>query len=305
MECIHVLSTTPIASTNGRTTPTNIAPLWPIGGRQERLGKSHRVFAKERDKEKWLVGSAYLLAARSQRQKRDGLPDNPLFLMLLIFLCYTQAGREADRMPTLEERLEALERERAAARAQLQRIDEQIRILQQQITEQRRLRSEQERSTHEKFDGFMQVLVRHASIVVERFDSQESTLSTLQERSGQQTAEIKEASRNAADASQNATITLGLAQTLQANIHSLNRRFDSVDQQISSVKEDITDLDIKYDRLDRNVTDLHGKFDALDSKVDQQGQDIKNLTSKVDQQGETQSRLLQQILDRLPPTSSS
>ncbi len=61
-----------------------------------------------------------------------------------------------DRMPTLEERLEALERALSTIRAEqisdIRQLDERISALHQQVAEQRRRLSERDQDLQQKFD---------------------------------------------------------------------------------------------------------------------------------------------------------
>ena len=62
-----------------------------------------------------------------------------------------------DRMPTLEERLEALERALSTIRAEqisdIRQLDERISALHQQVADQRRRLSERDRDLQQKFDS--------------------------------------------------------------------------------------------------------------------------------------------------------
>ena len=72
----------------------------------------------------------------------------------------------------------------------------------------------------------------------------------------------------------------------------IDQRFDTLNQQMTDVKEDIVDLQIKFDQMNhqmsdakRDIVDLHVKFDGLSDKFD------------------LQRELLLQVLARLPEKS--
>jgi chromosome segregation ATPase len=98
-------------------------------------------------------------------------------------ICYTLQKNREDDMPTLEERLVALERALATMKgeqvADIQQLDERMSALHQQIAEQRRRIAEREQDTqhanqaiadmHQQVDGLVSVLTQQFSAVHQQF----------------------------------------------------------------------------------------------------------------------------------------
>jgi chromosome segregation ATPase len=192
-------------------------------------------------------------------------------------------------MPTLEERLEALERER-------RRIDEQIVALRQQIAEQNRRRVEQEQaleqSISKKFDGLMQVIVENGSAINQAITTRFDALNTrIDEQVATQTATVNTRFDEQTRAIRSQFEDTNMAVTaLTVTVNAQGQNIRTIKNDISTMKEQVADL--KQDNAS-----FYSRFDRIDRSFDQQDQEIKALNRRSDQQ----SILLQQILDRLPP----
>ncbi len=160
-------------------------------------------------------------------------------------------------MPTLEERLEVLERAQSAMKIEqiydVRQLDERITALHRQLAEQRQRLDEQGQAISQlgqtidvKLDGLMQVLVQHANTVNARFDAidqkfiavdarfdamdqkfvaVDARFTGLEERIDRQTVEIK-ARFETGDLY--ATRTWGVVQSQEQDIHTVKERLDQI-----------------------------------------------------------------------------
>jgi uncharacterized coiled-coil protein SlyX len=157
-------------------------------------------------------------------------------------------------MPTLEERLEMLERALSAMKLEqiydVRQLDQRITALHEQIAEQRKRLSEQEQAIGRleqtidaKFDGLMKVLVQHSNALNARLDAQNSSLhqnfatidrnfaaidarfTRLEDQINQQTIEIK-AKFETSDLY--ATRTWGVVQSQEQDIREVKERLGQI-----------------------------------------------------------------------------
>ena len=140
------------------------------------------------------------------------------------------------RMPTLEERLEVLERAQSAMKIEqiydVRQLDERITALHRQLAEQRQRLDEQGQAISQlgqtidvKLDGLMQVLVQQANTVNARFDAVDARFTSLEERIDRQTVEIT-ARFETSDLY--ATRTWGVVQSQEQDIHTVKERLDQI-----------------------------------------------------------------------------
>jgi uncharacterized coiled-coil protein SlyX len=162
-------------------------------------------------------------------------------------------------MPTLEERLEVLERAQSAMKIEqiydVRQLDERITALHRQLAEQRKRLDEQGQAISQlgqtidvKLDGLMQVLVQQANTVNARFDAidqkfiaidqkfaaVDARFTSLEERIDRQTVEIK-AKFETSDLY--ATRTWGVVQSQQQDIHTMKERLDQIVNLLTSKPE--------------------------------------------------------------------
>lgn len=139
-------------------------------------------------------------------------------------------------MPTLEERLEVLERAQSAMKIEqiydVRQLDERITALHRQLAEQRQRLDEQGQAISQlgqtidvKLDGLMQVLVQQANTVNARFDAVDARFTSLEERIDRQTVEIT-ARFETSDLY--ATRTWGVVQSQEQDIHTVKERLDQI-----------------------------------------------------------------------------
>ncbi len=139
-------------------------------------------------------------------------------------------------MPTLEERLEVLERAQSAMKIEqiydVRQLDERITALHRQLAEQRKRLDEQGQAISQlgqtidvKLDGLMQVLVQQANTVNARFDAVDARFTSLEERIDRQTVEIT-ARFETSDLY--ATRTWGVVQSQEQDIHTVKERLDQI-----------------------------------------------------------------------------
>jgi chromosome segregation ATPase len=175
--------------------------------------------------------------------------------MLALLLYYVEEGANVFkeglfRMPTLEERLEVLERALAAMRLEqisdVRQLDERISALHQQLAEQRKHLAERDQAISQlgqtidaKFDGLMQVLAQQANTVNARFDSidtrfdaidqkfiaVDTRFTRLEERIDRQTVEIT-AKFETSDLY--ATRTWGVVQAQEQDMRTVKERLDQI-----------------------------------------------------------------------------
>ena len=155
-------------------------------------------------------------------------------------------------MPTLEERLEVLERALSAMKIEhiydVRQLDERISALHQQLAEQRKRLAEQDQAISQlgqtidaKFDGLMQVLVQQANTVNARFDSMDqkfvavdARFTQLEERIDRQTVEIKARFETS---ELYATRTWGVVQSQEQDIRTVKERLDQIINLLTSKPE--------------------------------------------------------------------
>jgi exonuclease VII large subunit len=141
-------------------------------------------------------------------------------------------------MPTLEERLQELERALSVMRSEhildIKQLSERVDILQQQIIEQQRRVSEQGQSMHQRFDTLERALSQQFAIV-------NQSLLRLEQQGKQQTDEIK-AKFESVDLF--AARTWGLAQeqerdirTMKEDMQGMSGRFDTQDEKLNLILE--------------------------------------------------------------------
>jgi hypothetical protein len=142
-------------------------------------------------------------------------------------------------MPTLEERLEVLERALSAMKIEhiydVRQLDERISALHQQLAEQRQRLAEQGQlgqTIGVKLDGLMQVLVQQGNTVNARFDAidqkfvaVDARFTGLEERIDRQTVEIR-AKFETSDLY--ATRTWGVVQSQEQNIREVKERLGQI-----------------------------------------------------------------------------
>ena len=220
-------------------------------------------------------------------------------------------------MPTLEDRLEALER--ALSILQSERISDQ-----RQFDEHKRRLAGQEQGMqyiNQSFDGLKKAL-----------NVQFNAIDAHYTRLGQQQDQLFVDIIDKFDGVNDVAITTWKGfQKQERDIREIKGRLERVDDRISSVLQDIAELDIKFDhqskqlnqqgqdikslstRLDEQGQDIKAlsvRLDEQGQQLSQQGQDIKSLSTRLDEQGQDikdlhgkfdhQEKLLLQILDRLP-----
>jgi predicted nucleic acid-binding Zn-ribbon protein len=177
-------------------------------------------------------------------------------------------------MPTLEERLEALEHALSAMKSEhiydVRQLDERISALHEQIAEQRKRLSEQEQAIGRlgqtidaKFDGLMKVLVQHSNAVNARLDAQDSYLR-----------------QNFA--------------TVDARFTQIDGRFTQMDDRLTQIDGRFTQVDDRFTRLEKQIdqqtVEIKAKFETSDlyatrtwGVVQSQEQDIREVKERLGQ----------------------
>jgi chromosome segregation ATPase len=178
-----------------------------------------------------------------------------------------------DRMPTLEERLEALERALSTIRAEqisdIRQLDERISALHQQVAEQRRRLSERDQDLQQKFDSLATVLTQQFSAIHQHFGAINARFDAQDQHFG-----------------------------------AINARFDAQD---TSLHQHFTSIDAQFSRLDQRIGqqtgDIKQKFETSDlyatrtwGVVQEQERDIQAIKGHLD----TMDGKIDQILERLP-----
>src|SRR6266852_270049 len=178
-----------------------------------------------------------------------------------------------DRMPTLEERLEALERALSTIRAEqisdIRQLDERISALHQQVAEQRRRLSERDQDLQQKFDSLATVLTQQFSAIHQQFGAINARFDAQDQQFG-----------------------------------AINARFDAQD---TSLHQHFTSIDARFSRLDQRIgqqtADIKQKFETSDlyatrtwGVVQEQERDIQEIKGHLD----TMDGKIDQILERLP-----
>ena len=159
-------------------------------------------------------------------------------------------------MPTLEERIEVLERAQSAMGIEhlydVRQLDERITALHRQLAEQRQRLDEQGQAISQlgqtidaKLDGLMQVIVQQANTANGRFDA------------------------------------------IDQKLVAVDGRFDAIDQRFAAVDARFTGLE---ERIDRQTVEIKAKFEASDlfatrswGVVQSQQQDIHTMKERLDQ----------------------
>ncbi len=159
-------------------------------------------------------------------------------------------------MPTLEERLEVLERAQSVMKIEqiydVRQLDERITALHRQLAEQRKRLDEQGQAISQlgqtidvKLDGLMQVLVQQANTVNARFDA------------------------------------------IDQKFVAVDTRFDAIDQKFVAVDTRFTSLE---ERIDRQTVEITARFETSDlyatrtwGVVQSQEQDIHTVKERLDQ----------------------
>lgn len=166
-------------------------------------------------------------------------------------------------MPTLEERLEVLERAQSAMKIEqiydVRQLDERISALHKQLAEQRKRLDEQGQAISQlgqtidvKFDGLMQVLVQQFAAVGARFDSVDQQFVAVDTR-----------------------------------FDAIDARFTQIDQKFVAVDARFTGLE---EQIDRQTVENRAKFETSDlyatrtwGVVQSQEQDIHTVKERLDQ----------------------
>ena len=173
-------------------------------------------------------------------------------------------------MPTLEERLEVLERAQSAMKIEqiydVRQLDERISALHQQLAEQRKRLAEQGQAISQlgqtieaKFDGLMQVLVQQFAAVGARFDAMDQKFVAVDAR----------------------------FDAIDQRFAAVDARFDAIDQKFVAVDARFTSLE---ERMDRQTVEIRARFETSDryatrtlGVVQSQEQDIHTIKERLDQ----------------------
>jgi len=167
------------------------------------------------------------------------------------------------RMPTLEERLEVLERAQSAMKIEqiydVRQLDERITALHRQLAEQRQRLDEQGQAISQlgqtidvKLDGLMQVLVQRFAAVGARFDVMDQRFAAVDTR-----------------------------------FDAIDARFTQIDQKFVAVDARFTGLE---EQIDRQTVEIRAKFETSDlyatrtwGVVQSQEQNIHTIKERLDQ----------------------
>ncbi len=167
------------------------------------------------------------------------------------------------RMPTLEERLEVLERAQSAMKIEqiydVRQLDERITALHRQLAEQRQRLDEQGQAISQlgqtidvKLDGLMQVLVQQFAAVGARFDVMDQRFAAVDTR-----------------------------------FDAIDARFTQIDQKFVAVDARFTGLE---EQIDRQTVEIRAKFETSDlyatrtwGVVQSQEQNIHTIKERLDQ----------------------
>jgi len=174
-------------------------------------------------------------------------------------------------MPTLEERLEMLERAQSAMKLEqiydVRQLDQRITALHEQIAEQRKRLSEQElaigrlgQTIDAKFDGLMKVLVQHSNALNARMDAQDRSLH-------QHFAAID---RNFA--------------AINGRFTQIDDRFTQMDGQFAQIDDRFTQMDGRFTQIDDRFTQMDGRFAQIDDRFTQIDDRFTRLEKQIDQQ---------------------
>ena len=181
------------------------------------------------------------------------------------------------RMPTLEERLEVLERAQSAMKIEqiydVRQLDERITALHRQLAEQRQRLDEQGQAISQlgqtidvKLDGLMQVLVQQFAAVGARFDIMDQRFVAVDTRF------------DAIDQRFAAVVT---------RFDAIDARFTQIDQKFVAVDARFTGLE---EQIDRQTVEIRAKFETSDlyatrtwGVVQSQEQDIHTIKERLDQ----------------------
>lgn len=187
-------------------------------------------------------------------------------------------------MPTLEERLEVLERAQSAMKIEqiydVRQLDERITALHRQLAEQRQRLDEQGQAISQvgqtidmKLDGLMQVLVQQFAAVGARFDVMDQKFAAVGAR-----FDAMDQKFVAVDARFDA---------MDQKFVAVDTRFDAIDQKFVTVDARFTGLE---ERIDQQTVEIRAKFEASDlyatrtwGVVQLQEQDIHTVKERLDQ----------------------
>ncbi len=187
-------------------------------------------------------------------------------------------------MPTLEERLEVLERAQSAMKIEqiydVRQLDERITALHRQLAEQRKRLDEQGQAISQlgqtidvKLDGLMQVLVQQFAAVGARFDAMDQKFAAVDAR-----FDAMDQKFVAVDARFDA---------MDQKFAAVDARFDAIDQKFVAVDARFTSLE---ERIDRQTVEIKARFETSDlyatrtwGVVQSQEQDIHTMKERLDQ----------------------
>jgi uncharacterized coiled-coil protein SlyX len=154
-------------------------------------------------------------------------------------------------MPTLEERLEMLERALSAMKIEhiydVRQLDQRITALHEQIAEQRKRLSEQEQAVGRlgqtidaKFDGLMKLMIQHSNALNARMDAQDKSLHQHFAAIDQHFAAI-DARMDAQDS------------YLHQNFAAIDARFTQIDTRFTRLEDQINQqtVEIKANQFNR------------------------------------------------------
>jgi len=169
-------------------------------------------------------------------------------------------------MPTLEERLEVLERALSAMKIEhiydVRQLDERITALHRQLAEQRQRLDEQGQALSQlgqmidvKLDGLMQVLVQQFAAVGARFD-------------------VIDQKFVAVDASFDAMDQKFVA--VDTRFDAMDQRFIGVDTRFDAMDQRFIAVDARFDAMDQKFAAVDARFTGLEERIDRQTVEIRD-----------------------------
>ena len=161
-------------------------------------------------------------------------------------------------MPTLEERLEVLERAQSAMKIEqiydVRQLDERISALHKQLAEQRKRLDEQGQAISQlgqtidaKLDGLMQVLVQQFAAVDARFDTIDGRFTQIDQKFA----------------------------AVDGRFDAIDQRFVAVDARFDAMDGRFTQIDQKFIAVDARFDAMDGRFTRLEERIDRQTVEIK------------------------------
>lgn len=109
-----------------------------------------------------------------------------------------------------------------------------------------------------------------------------------------------EQGRSLREANENITILLGIAfkhnERIKAVEDNLNSFKEHVDRQFTGVKQDIGELNIKFDRLEQRFTSLEQRFTSLESRTEQRFTALENRMVTLEGRFDTLEGKFDQVL---------